>query len=81
MSLLDDFKKQHGTKVTNLGQLNRKIAARSQSVEREQQSMADPLAGITVTAEYLQVKSLLESGFPLVFVSGKAGTGKSTLIY
>lgn len=80
MSLLDDFKKQHGTKVTNLGQLNRKIAARSQSRELEQQSMTDPLAGITVTAEYLKVKSLLESNYPLVFVSGKAGTGKSTLI-
>jgi hypothetical protein len=29
---------------------------------------------------YLEVQRLLEAGSPLVFVSGNAGTGKTTLI-
>lgn len=35
---------------------------------------------IEVTKEYEQVKGLVDGGEPLVFVTGKAGTGKSTLI-
>lgn len=40
----------------------------------------DPIAGIEITSEYQQVLDLLESGAPLIFVTGVAGTGKSTLI-
>jgi ATP-dependent DNA helicase PIF1 len=36
---------------------------------------------IKITAEYKQVKKLLRDGAPVVFVTGKAGTGKSTLIH
>lgn len=35
---------------------------------------------IRITDEYKKVKALLNGGAPVVFVSGKAGTGKSTLI-
>lgn len=42
----------------------------------------DPLEGIEITEEYQKVKTLIdmEEGFPIIFVSGKAGTGKTTLI-
>ena len=33
-----------------------------------------------MTAEYKQVKKLVDTGQPVIFVTGKAGTGKSTLI-
>lgn len=36
---------------------------------------------IKITAEYKRVKKLLRDGAPVVFVTGKAGTGKSTLIH
>ena len=36
--------------------------------------------GLVVTEEYERVRSLLEQGCPLVFLSGNAGTGKTTLI-
>ncbi len=36
--------------------------------------------GIVVTQEYTKVRHLLESGCPLVFLTGGAGTGKTTLI-
>lgn len=33
-----------------------------------------------ITEEYLEIKKGIEAGIPLIFVTGKAGTGKSTLI-
>jgi len=38
------------------------------------------LAAIDVLTEYLVVQELVQHGFPLVFVTGSAGTGKSTFI-
>lgn len=38
------------------------------------------LAAIDVLPEYLVVQELVQHGFPLVFVTGSAGTGKSTFI-
>ena len=40
-----------------------------------------PKTGIRITAEYKKVKRLLSDGAPVVFVTGKAGTGKSTLVH
>jgi ATP-dependent DNA helicase PIF1 len=40
-----------------------------------------PLQGIEVSPEYEEVLRLIGSEIPVVFVSGKAGTGKSTLIH
>ena len=37
--------------------------------------------GTIVPKGYVQAKRLVESGAPLVFVSGNAGTGKTTLIH
>jgi len=42
--------------------------------------LRDPLDGIVVTDEYRRVRELLEGCRPVVFVTGNAGTGKSTLI-
>jgi len=36
--------------------------------------------GVNITDEYRLVRRILESGRPVVFVTGNAGTGKSTLI-
>jgi len=38
------------------------------------------LEAISISEEYLQVQALLEAGSRVVFVTGNAGTGKSTLI-
>ncbi|MCK9357591.1 MAG: ATP-binding protein, partial [Dehalococcoidia bacterium] len=40
----------------------------------------DLLDGIVITDEYRRVSDLLEGCRPVVFVTGNAGTGKSTLI-
>lgn len=79
MSLLDDFRKQFGVKAVNVGDLNRH-ATTKRPVRAKPANTGDPLEGITITEEYLKVKGLLEAGCQVTFVSGKAGTGKSTLI-
>lgn len=80
MSLLDDFKKQFGVKAVNVGALNRQATSKRPVLSKPKPT-GDPLEGITVTEEYLRVKGLLDAGCKMVFVSGKAGTGKSTLIH
>lgn len=80
MSLLDDFKKQFGVKTLNIGTLNRKATSKRPILTKPKPT-GDPLEGITITEEYLKVKGLLDAGCKMVFVSGKAGTGKSTLIH
>jgi len=79
MSLLDDIKKQFNLNMVSIGDLNKR-ATNKRPVEPTLRNQANPLEGITVTEEYLRVKGILDAGCPIVFVSGKAGTGKSTLI-
>ncbi|MDA8561023.1 AAA family ATPase, partial [Nitrospinae bacterium] len=40
----------------------------------------DPLEGIHISEEFQDVRKLIEEGYPVIFVTGNAGTGKSTLI-
>lgn len=78
MSLLDELKEKLGMKTVSFGDLNRhatykppikRVPAKRPSVE-----------GIEITEEYLQVTEMITAGFPVIFVNGKAGTGKTTLI-
>jgi hypothetical protein len=80
MGLLDSLKTILGVTPVSIGELNRQAthaSARNIPVAPK----PDPLEGIEVTEEYRLVSEMLDSGFPIVFVSGKAGTGKSTLIH
>lgn len=40
----------------------------------------DPTSGIEITEEYEQALALIDAKVPVVFVTGRAGTGKSTFI-
>lgn len=79
MSILDNIKKQFGITTVSIGELN-KQATQRRPVLPAIQTQTDPLEGITITEEYVRVEGLLKAGCPIVFASGKAGTGKSTLI-
>lgn len=79
MSLYEDFKKIIPSKRFSIGELNRYASAK-RPIMKDPAPVTDPLADITITEEYIQVKKLLEAGSQIVYVSGKAGTGKSTLI-
>lgn len=79
MGLLDAFKDILGISPVNIGDLNSR-ATHKRSQPPVPIVTHDPLEGIEITDEYRTVKALIEKGVPIVFVSGKAGTGKSTLI-
>lgn len=80
MGLLDSLKNILGIAPVSIGELNRR-ATHAPARDIPVSPRPDPLEGIEVTEEYRLVSEVLESGFPIVFVSGKAGTGKSTLIH
>src|ERR1035438_5792148 len=68
-----------GIQPVSIGELNRR-AVHEPPPNRPRLSQPDPMNGIEITEEYRAVANLLDAGAPIVFVSGKAGSGKSTLI-
>lgn len=78
MSLNDLVRSLLGRKPVRLGE----VGARAVQPAPAPRRMADrdPLAGIEILPEYEQVRKLLDAGYPALFVTGGAGTGKSTLI-
>lgn len=78
MSLLDGIKRAFGVKPVNIGALNRR--ATSPYGKPAVRLQSDPLNGVVVTEGYRHVQALIDGGAPMVFVTGNAGSGKSTLI-
>lgn len=79
MNIMDTVKRLLGVKPINIGELNRR-ATREPLREIPAQTIKNPLEGVHISDEYKTVESLLNAGCPAVFVTGNAGTGKSTLI-
>lgn len=82
MSLLDDLLKKLGIRQVTCGEINEQIARESEAASRkslvriERSSPQD----ILITEEYENILELIEANSPITLVTGKAGTGKSTLI-
>jgi len=73
-----------GEKKT-FGEINKSVAAVTKKVLtktnlKESQLLDDDLSKIEIIPEYLEVKKLIKDSYPLIFVTGGAGTGKSTFI-
>ena len=64
----------------DMGEINRR-ATRETEKARHKTIANDQLDGIIVSEEYRTVQELLKTGYPIVFVTGNAGTGKTTLIH
>lgn len=72
-------------KIRTFGQVNKSIieATTTRTTSVEKQSIKNLYAEqnkIEVLPEYRQVKKLIDASAPLIFVTGSAGTGKSTFI-
>ncbi|MEK7312968.1 MAG: AAA family ATPase [Deltaproteobacteria bacterium] len=80
MSLINSLKEILGVTPVNIGDLNRQ-AARQPRRSGHPEGLLNSLDGIEVTEEYRRIYALLDKGSPMVFVSGKAGTGKTTLVH
>jgi hypothetical protein len=66
--------------IIRVGDLNRAVTGPAVVKPTPAAQSTDPLAGVEITEEFQKVIDLVESGAPLIFVTGVAGTGKSTLI-
>lgn len=70
-----------GIKPVKVGDLDDEVSkGRERQEASDLNTPVEAVAKIEVTPEYEQVCRLLAAGTPLVFVTGGAGTGKSTLI-
>ena len=81
MSLRDVVRSILGIKPVKVGDLAASVSP-SSTIRRSSGSSAtvESIADIEVIPEYKQASALLEAQAPLLFVTGGAGTGKSTLI-
>lgn len=80
MALFDVVRTILGIKPVNTGELARSVSLPASRPRSRRAKPAQSVADIDVIHEYTQVRALIESNVPLIFVSGGAGTGKSTLI-
>lgn len=78
MGLLNTLKEIFGNKSVSIGDLNK--AAILKTSRGTGPFYQDSLEDVEITNEYRLVKKLIENKIPIIFISGKAGTGKSTLI-
>jgi ATP-dependent exoDNAse (exonuclease V) alpha subunit len=71
-----------GEKKT-FGQVDRSVAAATKQIVAKSESKKNSVSvqeKIQVLPEYLEVKELINESFPMILVTGGAGTGKSTFI-
>ena len=78
MGLNDLVRAILGRKPVKMGDLATEVTQRPRRVAHVPEP--DPLAGIEIIPEYRQVEAILDTGWAVTFVTGGAGTGKSTLI-
>lgn len=80
MSILESIKGLFGVKPIDIADLNRR-ATREYHNKRVLHPLSDSSLDIQVIPEYTRIHQLLEHGTPVVFVTGNAGTGKTTLVH
>src|ERR1017187_1108071 len=76
MNAWEEFKRRFGVSPVSVEQLNRS------ALQAPTKKIAAPVlpADIEITPEYRQILDWLNAKAPIVFVTGKAGTGKTTFI-
>lgn len=79
MSFLETVRKLIGIGPVDVSELNRRATLEEEKL-KPKPIPNDPLDDIVITSEYKMVSALLQAGCPVIFVTGNAGTGKSTLI-
>jgi len=76
MSIWEKFKKAFGVSPVSINEANKAAVKEGGFSSVKEQSLEE----IEITDEYQEILEWLKSGAPIVFVTGKAGTGKTTFI-
>lgn len=79
MSIINTIKELFGVKPVDIAELN-KYVTHPTITESSIEKITNPLEDIIISPEYKSVESMINTGYPVIFVTGNAGTGKSTLI-
>ena len=79
MSIFDSIKGLLGIKPVDIRELNRRTTREHH--KKVAHPPSDSIQDIQVIPEYMKIRQMLEHGTPVVFVTGNAGTGKTTLVY
>jgi hypothetical protein len=79
MSLIDALNRLFAITPIKVRELDRN-ATLVEPTSTRRESARPPEEEFEVTDEYVTVHKLIDAGIPIIFVSGKAGTGKTTLI-
>lgn len=82
-SVWDKFKEMFGVSPVSIDEIRQKAlvvekAEKAPAVQQKTRYVSSD--DIVITEEYKQVLEWLKAGAPIVFISGKAGTGKTTFI-
>ncbi len=85
MNILKKIKKTTGKSSIKVADLNKAAIGNSNNnagkkILSRKKKKINSLEGIEITEEYNKVLSAIKTGEPMIFVTGKAGTGKTTLI-
>lgn len=67
-------------KARTMGEVSGHVADQTRSDSRPSRTSTQLDAGVEVLPEYTRAKGFITNGVPLIFVTGGAGTGKSTFI-
>lgn len=79
MEIFEKIKNILRIKPVGIGELNQRTT-QSNFVRVTQSNHKFSIADIKIIDEYKKVQKLIEENVPIIFLNGKAGTGKSTLI-
>ena len=79
MSLADTIKNILGFQPPDISSLDKAATHRS-TPQKQAEMPRDSVDEIEVTGDYEQALALIEAAVPVIFVTGRAGTGKSTFI-
>lgn len=85
MSLRDNIKKiflpnAGEIKTLQVSKLDEYATSKNKLTQLSRNETTDDLENIEINPEYQNAINLIDSGFPIIFISGHAGTGKSTFI-
>lgn len=80
MTLGDSVRRFLGMEPIRVGQLNRAATQPPDARPGHGPPRPSQPIEVEVTPEFEKVRMLINAGAPVIFVSGNAGTGKSTLV-
>ena len=76
----NDDKASSNKQLLNLSEMQKSAISDSKALYAQNKNLSTDISDIEVTPEFEAILNAINSGNACMFITGKAGTGKSTLI-